>query len=239
MIPDERKREFEAAIRRDIPRNMLVEVRTLFPRAAEQADVAVSTSHKAVTDGLPLSRYRQSRSVGLMRYNIIDEAFEQILARNGAEFVKSVPVEYTPDEVKLAPVHLTTGVLGHTMVGFASHRELIDTPVKNATRRALCYQNRGLLPDFFHPPEMFSDRQRLVLIMVRRDPNVLGNIASLTLSVLDSKQETFIYQSDIDDFLANYGADGAASAKRRVVLKPIKGGFKDASGDGSRDQNEK
>lgn len=31
MIPDERKREFEAAIRRDIPRNMLVEVRTLFP----------------------------------------------------------------------------------------------------------------------------------------------------------------------------------------------------------------
>lgn len=88
-----------------------------------------------------------------MRYNIIDEAFEQILARNGAEFVKSVPVEYTPDEVKLAPVHLTTGVLGHTMVGFASHRELIDTPVKNATRRALCYQNRGLLPDFFILPK--------------------------------------------------------------------------------------
>ncbi|WP_407975850.1 hypothetical protein ACJKIH_11570 [Brucella pseudogrignonensis] len=239
MIPDERIREFESAIRRDLPRNVLVEVKTLFPRAAEQADIAVSTSHKAVTDGLPLSRYRQSRSVGLIRHNIIDEAFEQILTRNGAEFVKSVPVEYTPDEVKLAPVHLTTGVFGHTMVGFASHRELYDTPVKNASRRALCYQNRGLSPDFFHPPEMFSDRQRMVIIMVRRDPTVLGKIASLTLSVVDSKQETFIYQVDIDEFLAGYGAEGAAPVKRHVVLKPVKGAFKDTNGEASRDEDEK
>ncbi|UXT57998.1 hypothetical protein FY134_10200 [Agrobacterium fabrum] len=239
MISDERKHEFEAAIRRDIPRNALVEVKTLFPRAAEQADIAVSTSHKAVVDGLPLSRYRQSRSVGLIRHNIIDEAFEQILARNGAEFVKSVPVDYTPDEMALAPVHLTTGVFGHTMVGFASHRELHDTPVKNASRRALCYQNRGLSPDFFHPPEMFSDRQRMVIIMVRRDPNVLGKIASLTLSVVDSKQETFIYQAEIDEFLAGYGAEGASPVKRPVVLKPVKGGFKDTNGEESRDVDEK
>jgi hypothetical protein len=239
MITDERKHEFEAAMRRDIPRNVLVEVKMQFPRAAEQADAAVSTSHKAITDGLSLSRYRQSRAVGLIRYNIIDEAFEQILARNGAEFVKSVPVEYIPDEIKLAPVHLTTGVFGHTMVGFASHRELSDTPLKNATRRALCYQNRGLSPDFFHRPEMFNDRQRMVIIMVRRDPNVLGKIASLTLSVVDSKQDAFIYQADIDEFLAGYGADEAASSKRTVVLKPVKGTFKDASVEASRDQVEK
>lgn len=239
MISDERKYEFEAAIRRDIPRNVLVEVKALFPRAAEQADIAVSTSHKAVPDGLPLSRYRQSRSVGLIRHSIIDEAFEQILVRNGAEFVKSVPVEYSPDEVRNAPVHLTTGVFGHTMVGFASHRELSDTPVKNATRRALCYQNRGLAPDFFHAPEMFNDRQRMVIIMVRRDPNVLGKIASLTLSVVDSKQEAFIFQADIDEFLAGYGAEDAASVKRPVVFKPITGGFKDTNGEATRDQNEK
>lgn len=239
MISDERKHEFEAAIRRDIPRNALVEVKTLFPRAAEQADIAVSTSHKAVPDGLPLSRYRQSRSVGLIRHSIIDEAFEQILTRNGAEFVKSVPIEYAPDEIKLAPVHLTTGLFGHTMVGFASHRELHDTPVKNATRRALCYQNRGLSSDLFHPPEMFSDRQRMVIIMVRRDPNVLGKIASLTLSVVDSRQETFVYQSDIDEFLAGYGAEGIAPVKRPVVFKTVKGGFKDTNGEESRDVDEK
>ncbi|WP_022709249.1 hypothetical protein [Pseudochrobactrum sp. AO18b] len=238
MIPDERKFEFEAAIRRDIPRNLLVEVKTLFPRAAEQADIAVSTSHKAIPDGLPLSRYRQSRSVGLIRHSIIDEAFEQILARNGAEFVKSVPVEYKPDEVKLSPIHLTTGAFSHTMVGFASHKELSDTPVKNATRRALCYQNRGLSPDFFHPPEMFNDRQRMVIIMVRRDPHVLGKIASLTLSVLDSKQEVFIYQADLDEFLAGYGAESTTSAKRPVRFKPVKGGFKSTNGETSNEQSE-
>ncbi|KXG84336.1 hypothetical protein [Agrobacterium bohemicum] len=239
MIPDERRLEFEAAIRRDIPRNALVEVKTMFPCAAEQADVAVSTSHTAIVDGVPLSRFRQSRAVGLMRHNIIDEAFEGILARNGAEFVKSVPVEYAPDEIALAPVHLTTGVFGHTMVGFASHRELTDTPVKNATRRALCYQNRGLSADLFHPPEMFSDRKRMAVIMVRRDPNVLGKLASLTLSVLDSRQETFIYQSDIDEFLAGYGVGAVPVVKRPVMLKPVKGSFKDTNGDASRDQSEK
>lgn len=238
MIHIERKFEFEAAIRRDIPRNALVEVKTIFPRAAEQADVAVSTSHTTIVEGVPLSRYRQSRAVGLIRHNIIDEAFERILARNGAEFVKSVPVEYSPDEIALAPVHLTTGIFGNTMVGFASHRELTDTPVKNATRRALCYQNRGLSADLFHQPEMFNDRKRMVLIMVRRDPNVLGKLASLTLSILDSKQETFIYQSDIDEFLAGYGTSATPIVKRPVMLKPVRTSFKDNNGDTSRDHRE-
>lgn len=228
MISDERKFEFETAIRRDIPRNALVEVKTLFPRAAEQADLAVRTSHEVVTDGLSLARFRQSRAVGLIRYNIIDEAFEQILHRNGAEFVKSVPVEFNQDELSLAPVYLTTGVFGQTMVGFASHRELVDVPIRNATRRALCYQNRGLSPDLFHPPEMFGDRQRMVIIMVRRDPIELGKIASLTLSVVDTKQESFIYQADIDDFLAGYGSDSSGDVKRKVVLKPVEGSFKSA-----------
>lgn len=239
MISVERKIEFETAIRRDIPRNALVEVKTLFPRAAEQADIAVRTSHEAVSDGLSLSRHRQSRSVGLIRYNIIDEAFEQILHRNGAEFVKSVPVEFVPDELALAPVHLTTGVFGQTMVGFASHRELSDVPIRNASRRALCYQNRGLSPDFFHPPEMFADRQRMLIIMVRRDPIELGKIASLTLSIMDSKQDSFIYQADIDDFLAGYGSENAGDGKRKVVLRPVEGSFKSAGGETLGDQKKK
>lgn len=79
----------------------------------------------------------------------------------------------------------------------------------------------------------------MVIIMVRRDPSVLGKIASLTLSVVDSKQEAFIYQADIDEFLAGYGAESAASVKRPIVLKPVKGGFKDTNGEASRDQSEK
>ncbi|MFN7091392.1 MAG: hypothetical protein ACK4P4_12630 [Allorhizobium sp.] len=239
MISDERRYEFEAAIRRDLPRSVLVEVKAQFPVAAEQADVAVRTSHSAVANGLPLSRRRQSRSVGIFRHNIIDEAFEQILARHGAEFVKSVPVEYSPDEIRQSPVHVTTGVFGQTMVGFASHREVLDAPVKNASRRALCHQNRGLSPDFFHPLEMFSDRQRMVLIMVRRDPTALGKIASMTIGIVDSKLENFIYQADIDEFLAGYGVESVAHAKRAVVLKSVKRGFKDTQSGSGRNEAEK
>ncbi|MGR9310706.1 hypothetical protein ACU8MX_14895 [Rhizobium leguminosarum] len=225
MTTDERRFEFEAAIRRDVPRNVFVEVKEQFPLAAEQADVAVRSSHDAVTNGVTLSRPRQSKAIGLVRHQITDEVFEQVLLRNGGEFVKSVPVEFKPDELKDAQVHLTTGLFGHTMVGFASHRELMDAPVKNASRRALCYQNRGLSPDFFHPPEMFSDRKRLVLIMVRRDPAVLGKIASMTVSVLDSKLEAFLYQCDIEDFLAGYGT-APVSGKAAPVLKAVAGSYK-------------
>lgn len=231
MIIEERRFEFEAAIRRDVPRNVFVEVNEQFPLAAEQADAAVRSSHGAVNNGVMLSRPRQSKAIGLVRHQIIDEAFEQIMLRNGAEFVKSVPVEYQPDEIRDTQVHLTTGLFGHTMVGFASHRELTDAPVKNASRRALCYQNRGLSPDFFHPPEMFNDRKRLVLIMVRRDPVILGKIASMTVSVLDSKLETFIYQADIDDFLAGYGT-APVSGKAPPLLKAVTRGYK-----ASRDSN--
>ncbi|MGO6921259.1 hypothetical protein ACCS39_27390 [Rhizobium ruizarguesonis] len=230
MVTDERRFEFEAAIRREVPRNVFVEVKEQFPLAAEQADAAVRTSHVAVSNGVTLSRQRQSKAIGLVRHQITDEVFEQVMLRNGGEFVKSVPVEYKPDEIRDAPVHLTVALFGHTMVGFASHRELLDTPVKNASRRALCYQNRGLSPDFFHPPEMFNDRKRLVLIMVRRDPAILGKIASMTVSVLDSKLETFLYQSDIEDFLAGYGA-AAVSGKAPPILKSVAGSFK-ASRDG-------
>ncbi|WP_077960744.1 hypothetical protein [Ensifer adhaerens] len=240
MISDERAFEIETAIRRDLPRNVLVEVKEFFPLAAQQADAAISMSHNAVANGVKLSRQRQSKTTGLFRHNIIDEAFEQILVRNGGEFVKSVPVEYGPDDIRQAPVHVTTGVFGHTMVGFASHKELQDVPVRNASRRALCHQNRGLSPDFFHPPEMFNDRQRLVLIMVRRDPIALGKLASISLCVVDSRLETFIYQSELDEFLSGYGAEPSGVGKRPIELKVVKRGFKDTQGESAlTDKSEK
>jgi hypothetical protein len=79
----------------------------------------------------------------------------------------------------------------------------------------------------------------MVIIMVRRDPIALGKIASLTLCVVDSRQEEFIYQADIDEFLAGYGAESTSLAKRPVVLKPVKGGFKDSLGEVSRNEDEK
>ncbi|MEL6505367.1 MAG: hypothetical protein AAFQ10_13030 [Pseudomonadota bacterium] len=230
MITEDRAPEYEAAIRKDVPRNVFVEVKSLFETAALQANAAVSASQGAVPSGLSLTRHRQSRSVGLIRYNLIDQAFEDILTRHEAEFIKAVPVEFEQDEPSLVPVHLTTGVFGGTIIGFASHRDALDTPTKNATRRALCFQNRGLSPDFFHPPEMFIDRQRLVLIMVQRDPVALGKIASLKLCILDSKQERFIFQADINDFLAGYGSSNRAAPKRKVGLKNPKSSFKNTVG---------
>lgn len=228
MITDERKFEFEHAIRRAIPRDLFVDVKAQFPLAAEQADAAVRHSHKAVTNGVPLSRVRESKAVGLVRHQLLDEVFEQALLRHGGQAIKSIPVELNPDEVKAAPIHLTTGLFGDTLIGFASHRELEDTPVKNATRRALCHQNRGLAPDLFHGLEMFNDRQRFVLIMVRRDPAILGKIASMTVSIADSRGEVFLYQAGIEDFLAGYGVTSVAAStgKRPPKLRTVSGTFK-------------
>ncbi|MGB3878260.1 MAG: hypothetical protein WA980_20605 [Shinella zoogloeoides] len=234
MITDERKFEFEQAIRRAVPRELFVEVKERFPLAAEQADAAVRNSHTAVTNGVPLSRGRQSKATGLVRHQLIDQVFEEILARHGGTAVTSVPVETAPDEIKAAPIHLTTGSFDDTLVGFASHRELLDAPSKNATRRALCHQNRGLSEDLFHSLELFKDRQRFVLIMVRRDPAVLGKIASITVCIADSRAEVFLYQSDIDDFLAGYGAAATIEKKEAPKFRDVSGTFKEARRGGDR-----
>ena len=228
MMTDERKFEFEQAIRRAVPREMFIEVKERFPLAAEQADAAVRNSHTAVANGVPLSRGRQSKATGLVRHQLIDQVFEEILYRHGGMTVKSVSVESGPDEIKAAPIHLTTGSFGETLVGFASHRELLDAPSKNATRRALCHQNRGLSADLFHGLEFFSDRQRFVLIMVRRDLTALGKIASITVCIADSRAEVFLYQSDIDDFLAGYGAAPAIKKKISPKFRDVSGTFKEA-----------
>lgn len=229
MITDERKSEFEQAIRRDIPRELLIEVMEQFPVAARQADAAVRQAHKAVDNGLVLSRVRESKTIGLVRHHLIDQAFEQIVAHHGGREVKSVPVETGPEEVKVSPIHLTTGEFGATLVGFASHREAVDTPIKNATRRALCHQNRGLSSDLFHREEMFRDRQRFVLIMVRRDARLVGKIASITVCVLDSRCETYLYQEDIEEFLSGYGSV-KSSTKIVPRLKSVSKSFKESRG---------
>lgn len=234
MVSDERRFEFESAIRRDVPRDLLVEIEHQFGLAAQQAEAAVSGSQTAVTYGVALSRRRASRATGLVRFQIIDEMFEQMLNRHGAEFVKSVPIEQGPDEIKDAPVYLTTGRFGHTMIGFASHREVDDLPIKNATRSALCNQNRGLSYDLFHPPEMFTDRERFVVIMVRRDAHALGKIASITVCVADARSQSFLFQADIKDFLAGYGSQAQPAAKA-FSLKQVKKSFKASKKDGSAD----
>lgn len=228
MISEDRRLEIENGIRRAVPRDLFVDIMQEFPAAAEQADKAVGESHKAVVDGVTLSRIRQSKAVGLVRHQLLDEVFERALINHGGEAVRSVQVETGPDEFKAAPLHLTTALFGNTLVGFASHREVQEAPVKNATRRALCHQNRGLSPDFFHGPEMFTDRERFVLIMVRRDRALLGKIASMTISILDSRGENFLFQSDIAEFLAGYGAAGEkeGSAKPATRLRAVKGSFK-------------
>lgn len=228
MITDERKFEFEQAIRRAVPRDLFVEVKERFPLAAEQADAAVRNSHTAVVNGVPLSRGRQSKATGLVRHQLIDQVFEEILARHGGLAVKSVPVVTGPDEIKAAPIHLTTGSFGDTMVGFASHRDVLDAPSKNATRKALCHQNRGLSPDLFDNLELFKDRQRFVLIMVQRDPAALGKIASITICIADSRAEVFLYQSNIDDFLAGYGAARAVGKREMPKFRDVSGTFKEA-----------
>lgn len=229
MISDERKLEIEFGIRRSVPRDLFIDLMQDFPAAAAQADLAIGQSHTAVENGIQLSRSRQSKAIGLVRHQLLDEVFERLLIRHGGEAVRSVQVESKPDELNLEPLHLTTAQFGNLFVGFASHRELQDAPVKNATRRALCHQNRGLSPDLFHGLEMFNDRPRFVLIMVRRDAALLGKIASMTISVLDSRIETFLFQSDIGEFLAGYGAASSVSAvsgKLLPKLRPVAGSFK-------------
>lgn len=229
MISDDLRRAYEAALRTDIPRPVLVEVAQSFPLAAAQARTAVLNSTDVVEGGVQLSRPRAAKAAGLLRFQVLDEAFEQIVLRNGGEIISRVAIDHGSDGAKDAPVFLTTGKFGGTLLGFASHREITDLPIRNASRVALCSQNRGLIRDMFAPLESFDQRDRFALVLAQRDPSDIGRIASLNISIIDPKFEGFLLQSDLNDFLAGYGERPAVPV-RTIELKRDARRFKDKDG---------
>lgn len=197
--------DYQAAVRRDVPRAFLIDVQEYFSRAAKQAKLAVTTSHTLIDGGIPLGVRRGNQLSGLIRYGITDEGFEQLVARHAGEPVGQVRVDGI-DGPKNAPVYLTTARFGATLIGFASHHQADDLPVKNASRKALAAQNAGLGTDLFRPKELYVDRERFVLIMVRRDPSDVGKVASITMTMTDPQITQFIMQADLNEFLASYGS---------------------------------
>ncbi len=220
--------DYQAAVRKDIPRELLVDVKAAFETAAVQAKNAILNSHLAIDSGIVLGERRGNRAAGLIRFEVTDEAFEGILTRHGGTFVSQVKV-VRRDEVRESPIYLTTAQFGGTFLGFASHREVLDLPSRNATRRALCEQNAGLGRDLFRSPELYVDRARFVLIMVQRAKFDIGAIASMTVSIIDPMMTHFVMQKDVNEFLASYGSEPAA--KRDVVLKKDAGRFRGKGSD--------
>jgi hypothetical protein len=175
---------------------------------------------------------RSNQSIGLLRFNITDEVFEQLVAKHGGDFVGQVLVDTGRDEgPETRAVYLTTAKFGTTLVGFASHHDLQDLPSRNVSRRALCAQNVGLGPDLFRR-ELYADRDRFVVIMIQRDPYDVGSISSMTVAMSDPKMSQFLMQIDINDFVAGYVLRSKSPAG--VVLKKVERRFKDRAASSAR-----
>lgn len=207
--------DYMAAVQRDVPRALFVDVQALFPLAAAQAKLATTTSHTLLEGGIPLGVRRGNRLSGLIRFGVTDEAFELLVAKHGGDPVNQVQVSY-PDGPKNLPVFLTTARFGQTLVGFASHWEKGDVPTKNASRLALSAQNIGLGADIFRPKELYVDRMRFVVVLVRRDPFDVGKIAGITVAMTDPQMTQLIMQRDINEFLASYGSEPEKRARFRM-----------------------
>lgn len=227
--------DYQAAVRKDIPRPLLVDVKAAFETAAMQAKKAILNSHTAVDGGIVLGERRGNRAAGLIRFEVTDEAFEGILSRHGGTFISQVKVSRR-DEVRQSPIYLTTAQFGGTLLGFASHREVLDLPSKNATRKALCEQNVGLGRDLFRGPELYVDRERFVLIMVQRDRFDIGTVASMTVAIVDPMITQFVMQKDINEFVASYGTEPVVA--RGIVLKKDAGRFRGKGDEGDEKKRE-
>lgn len=236
MISDDLRLDYEAAVRRDIPRSVLIEVSQSFPLAAAQARAAVANSHRSIEGGTALSRSREAKAAGLVRFQVLDEMFEQIVIRNGGEFIFRVPIDQGANGSKEAPIFLTTGKFGGTLLGFASHREKDDLPIRNASRLALSSQNRGLTPDMFAPMENFAQRSWFALILAQRAPDDIGKISSMTITLVDPKLEAFLFRKDINEFMAAYGERPQEEGQggRKIRLKPAAHRFKSNKGPADR-----
>lgn len=224
--------EYQARLRQDIPRELFLDVQDKFPIASAGAKTAVFGSELA-KPAMALDDRRGNRAAGLVRFQFWDQAFEDIVARHGGELIASIPLDDLKGEPKSQPLYLTTARFGGTLLGFCSHRDVDDLPVSNQTRRALCAFNQGLDLDLFSK-ESFGERRRFASILVRRDRFDIGKIASISIGLIDAKVSSYIVKSEINEFVAGYGAvqsvDRVIPLKRRARRFGQRGPDSDAAG---------
>lgn len=157
-------------------------------------------SHKMIVDHSGLNKRRQPKVSGLVRFPMLEQAFEEVCELHGGLSIGPV-IEGT--DWKVYQPFFRFGSIGEGMViGLASIPEPGKLPTANLSRKS------GVKLNYFLTPRLDLDgtgprkNDVFVLILVCRDRARAGRLEVKAVGVIDAEFSEFLHYQTLEEFMA-------------------------------------
>ncbi|MBI1360265.1 MAG: hypothetical protein GC155_08275 [Alphaproteobacteria bacterium] len=194
-------------IRKHLPRGFLQGVLDVVPGVLRSA-----AEWAKKTD---LTAWRSARAEGFVRFQKLEQTFQEVGDRHGGECLLGHLVPGT-DQAFFQPMQR----FGVCVVGISSQPEPGELPTKNKTRGAAVSMNLFCTPTLPFGPEFETDPDLYVALLVSRDPTVRGTAKDVEIAVIDATFSRFVFRQSLKDFLASYPDDGSIAPPVAAVPPP-------------------
>ncbi len=201
------KEEIERLLRSQIARQFWCKVLTLVVARAKAAHKIT----KIICKG-----YRPSRAgivQGTIRFNAVEDGFEKL---GGEHAAQNLLQQYLPGTE--LQIHQPFQLMGSVLVGIAMHSERGKLPPPNKSRTHAVQLNM-FATLHLDLPITTPDKILFVLVLVERDRENPGAIASIDIAVIDPSYDHFIYYEKLETFVAGYESTAPEPAKKPLPIK--------------------
>jgi hypothetical protein len=201
------KEEIEQLLRSQIGRQFWLDVLKLLVARAKAA-------HKITN--IICKGYRPRR-VGIVRGTIRFNAYEDGVEKLGGEYAaQNLLQQYLPGTE--LQVFQPFQLMGSVLVGVAMHSERGKLPPPNKSRKHAVQLNM-FATLHLDLPVTTPEKILFVLVLVERDRENPGAVASVDIAVIDPSYDHFIYYEKLETFVAGYEVSAPAPAAKPLDIK--------------------
>lgn len=171
------------------------------------SDMGVAMTQKAhdiILKETELKGKRSRGAEGLLRYHLMENAFEKICSSYGAILLQGTVLEGTGLKIHQPFMRFSDADGMGVVLGFASMPQKGEIPNKNMSRVAGVELNYKISPRLSldecdpKPGDIF------VLFLVARDPMRAGKVDEMAIGIIDSDYKTYLYYENVEKFMEHY-----------------------------------
>jgi hypothetical protein len=158
-------------------------------------------SHRMIAEHSGLNKRRQPKVSGLVRFPMLEQAFEEVCGQHGGLLIGPV-IDGT--DWKIYQPFSRFGPVGEGMViGLASIPEPGKLPTPNLSRKS------GVKLNYFLTPRLDLDgtgprgNDVFVLVLVCRDRAKAGRLQVMAVGVIDAEFNEFLHYETLEEFMAS------------------------------------
>lgn len=199
------------------------------------SDMGVAMTQKAhdiIVNETELKGRRSRVPEGLLRYHMMENAFEGICSSYGASLLQGNVLEGTGLKTYQPFMRFSDADGMGVILGLASMPQKSELPSKNMSRLAGVELNYKISPRLSLDEQDPKPGDIFVLFLVARDPMRAGKVDEIAIGIIDSDYKTYLLYENVEKFMEHYAPSDREllesankSIEPLVKLKPKRGAF--------------